>query len=145
MSKKTIEVYDTFTGQIAEVEVSQEVYEEYRRAGWREEKNDCSFFAHEIQFSILIGGKDGAFENFHEFISDYDPTAKAAIEKTLIKEVLTAIRKLKESDRRLVEMIYFENLSEHECAKRLATTQQNIHKIKKRILCDIHKLLNFQK
>ena len=44
MNKKTINVYDTITGQIVEVEVSQEVYEEYKRAGWREEKNNSSFF-----------------------------------------------------------------------------------------------------
>ncbi len=145
MSKKTINVYDTITGQIVEVEVSQEVYEEYKRAGWREEKNNSSFFKHEIQFSILIGGKDGAFENFHEFISDSDPTTKAVIEKILIKEVLTALEKLKTSDRRLIEMIYFDNLTERECAKELETTQQNIHKRKERILYKIHKLIEFQK
>lgn len=141
MNKKTIKVYDTITCQIVEVEVSQEVYEEYKRAGWRDEKNDRSFFEHEIQFSILIGGKDGGFENFHEFISESDRTAKAVIEKALIREVLTAIGKLKTSDRRLIEMIYFENLTERECAKKLVTTQQNIHKKKERILCILNKLL----
>lgn len=145
MNKKTIKVYDTITGQIVDVEVSQEIYEEYKRARWREAKNDRSFFDHEIQYSLLIGGKDGAFENFHEFISEGDPTAKAVIEKVLIKEVLTALGKLKVYDRRLIEMIYFENFTERECAKELETTQQNIHKRKERILYKIHKLLNFQK
>ena len=50
MSKKTINVYDTITGQIVEVEVSQEVYEEYKRAGWREEKTIARFLNMKYSF-----------------------------------------------------------------------------------------------
>ena len=75
MNKKTVKVYDTFKGKVVDVKVSQEVYDEYMRTEWGIKNNNAAFYEHEIQFSMLIGGEDGAFENFHEFIVEDDPTA----------------------------------------------------------------------
>lgn len=66
--KYTLMVYNTVTHRNEEVEVTHEVYHAYRRTGWGIENNDTSFFAHEIQMSGLIGGEEGAYENFKEFI-----------------------------------------------------------------------------
>ena len=66
--KYTLTVYNTVTHRNEEVEVTHEVYHAYRRTGWGIENNDTSFFAHEIQMSGLIGGEEGAYENFKEFI-----------------------------------------------------------------------------
>ena len=68
MKKNTVCVYDTISKSYVEVEVSCEVYTQYNRTKWAIENNNSSFYNHEIQFSALIGGKDGAFENFREFI-----------------------------------------------------------------------------
>ncbi len=141
MNKKIVKVYDTFTGKVVDVEVSKEIYDEYMRTAWNIHDNNESFYEHEIQFSMLIGGEDGAFENFHEFITDGDPTAGSALSKAAFNEVMAAIAKLKKTDRELIHLIYFCEYTEQECADLLGTTQQNIHKKKKRILANIYKLL----
>ena len=59
MKKNPVYVYDTISGKYTEVEVSCEVYTQYNRTKLAIENNNSSFFEHEIQFSALIGGKDG--------------------------------------------------------------------------------------
>ncbi len=39
------------------------------RTAWGIRNNDRRFYAHEVQFSSLLGGSDEAFENFREFPS----------------------------------------------------------------------------
>lgn len=107
MNKKTVKVYDTFKGKVVDVKVSQEVYDEYMRTEWGIKNNNAAFYEHEIQFSMLIGGDDGAFENFHEFIVEDDPTAGYALSKAAFDEVMSAVKKLKKADRELIHMIYF--------------------------------------
>ena len=63
-----ITVYNTLTSKYEEVSVSEEVYRVYMRTSWNIKDNAKSFYAHEIQLSSLIGGDDGAYENFREFI-----------------------------------------------------------------------------
>ena len=145
MNKKTIKVRDTITGKMVEVEVSQEIYEEYMRTEWGIKNNSAAFYKHEIQFSMLIGGEDGAFENFHEFITEGDPTAGSAMNNAALYDVKSVLSKLKSSDRELIHLIYFCEYTEQECAEMLGTTQQNINKKKKRILDNIYKLLENKK
>ena len=70
MSKQCIvTVWNTVTYRYEETAVTQEVYDEYRRGEWRIGKNDDKHCANETPFSALIGGEDGNYENFREFIS----------------------------------------------------------------------------
>ena len=144
MNKKTLKVYDTCTGKYVEVEVSTEIYEAYMRTKWSIENNNNSFFDHEIQFSALIGGNEGCFENFHEFIVD-DTTMSDAIKRTNIESILSLIKDLEPSDKVLLKMIFFDNRSERECASAFGISQKNINKKKKRILAKLHKLLKSKK
>lgn len=141
MKKNTVCVYDTISGKCAEVEVSEEVRIQYNRTKWATENNNSSFYNHEIQFSALIGGKDGAFENFREFITEYDDVEKKAAHKMLVEKLYDCLIFLPESERELIEMLYFENKTERECAEILCTSQQNVHKKKRKILCKLNKLL----
>lgn len=143
MNTKTIQIYDTITGKIVETNVSEEVYREYMRAEWREEKNAASFFEHEIQFSQLIGGNDGAFENFREFVVAGDPTADRAIMIADIEAMLKAIKQLDEEDKELIKMLFYDNLTERECAEHYGINQKNINKKKRRILFKLYKLINY--
>ncbi|MBP3792405.1 MAG: hypothetical protein ILA24_00010 [Ruminococcus sp.] len=140
MNKKTLKIYDTCTGKYVDVPVSDTVYQEYRRAVWREEKNDAHFFDNEIQFSVLIGGNNGNFENFHEFIAE-DHTVAEAIKRTNIDTVLCLIEELEPSDKDLLKMVYVDNRTERECASAFGISQKNINKKKKRILAKLHNLL----
>ena len=64
--KYYLTVFNTCTGVYETVEVTKEVYIGYKRSKWKIENNDRSFYKHEIQFSGLIGGDDGSFDNFKE-------------------------------------------------------------------------------
>lgn len=143
MNTKIIQVYDTITGKMVDVSVSQEVYKEYKRAEWREEKNDSSFFEHEIQFSQLNGGNDGSFENFREFVVVGDPTADRAIMIANIEAMLKAIKQLDDEEKELINKLFFDNMTERECADYYGINQKNINKKKKRILSKLYKLINF--
>lgn len=141
MKNRTVRVYDTATGEVIEIKVSQDIYDEYTRTCWNIHDNNESFFAHEIQFSQLIGGNDGAFENFGEFITEQDPTFDEAVKNMYIEKVLEAVKKLKRSERELIRMIYFENMSEHDCARHYGISCKNINKKKVRILSKLYKLI----
>lgn len=64
----SLTVFNPMTGLYEDVEVTKEVYDEYRRGEWRISKNDDRHSANETPFSALVGGDEGSFENFHEFV-----------------------------------------------------------------------------
>ena len=140
MKKNTVHVYDTISKKIVEVEVSDEVRTHYNRTQWNIDDNNESFFKHEIQFSALIGGRENAFENFREFMPDYD-VEEETDRKMFTERLHNCLKLLSESERNLIIMLFFENKTERECAKILCTSQQNVHKNKKLILCKLNKLL----
>lgn len=129
MKKNTVRVYDTISKKIVEVEVSDKVRTHYNRIQWNIDDNDESFYKHEIQFSALIGGHENAFENFREFMTDYD-VEKETDRKIFTERLYNCLKLLSESERNLIIMLFFENKTERECAKILCTSQQNIHKNK---------------
>lgn len=137
---KKIKVYDTVSKEFVEIEVSEKVHTHYNRTQWNIDDNNESFFKHEIQFSALIGGHENAFENFREFKTDYD-VEEETDRKIFVERLYNCLKLLSESERELIIMLYFENKTERECAKILCTSQQNIHKNKKSILCKLNKLL----
>lgn len=51
--KYTLNIYNTCTGCYEDVEVSEEVYKEYKRSYWREKKNNQKHAYYEIPFSSL--------------------------------------------------------------------------------------------
>ena len=84
MKKNTVRVYDTMSKKYVDVEVSEEVRIHYNRTQWNIDDNNKSFYNHEIQFSALIGGKDGTFENFREFINEHEDVEEKAVYKVLM-------------------------------------------------------------
>ena len=144
MSKNTVRVYDTITKKYVEVEVTENICTYYNRTQWNIDDNDKSFYKHEIQFSALNGNIDGELENFHELHTENDAVEKSVIQNIEFGRLYKCLDKLTDDERRLIAMIYFENKTEAECASLLHTTQQNIHKKKRRILCKLNKLLKLQ-
>lgn len=113
MSKKTyiVESYDPATRKIERVTVTHEVYNAYRRSGWNIADNNQSFFKHEIQMSSLIGGEDGGYDNFREFIGDPEAVDNAVAERMLLEALYKALDQLSESDCDLIRALYFEGKS----------------------------------
>lgn len=138
----TLSVYNTLTGKIEEVEVPEAVYHACRRTGWNIDDNNKSFYAHEIQLSGLIGGEDGAYENFREFINTENTPDSIVPERIQTEELRWILTQLSESDRQLIQALFFEGLTEQKYADQLGVAQQVINRKKHRILKKLKKLLS---
>lgn len=67
--KYVLNIYNTLTGCVEPVEVSEEVYKEYKRSYWRERKNNRKHAYYTIPFSALTVEDDDtdASECYGEF------------------------------------------------------------------------------
>jgi len=136
-----IKVFDTTTGKERNIHVCKEVYDEFRRGRWRIHKNDDKHTANATVFSSLLGGEEGAYENFHEFI-DYDSDPSELMLKAMMVEKLySALEHLEKAERELIDALFFQEMTEREFAKKCAVTQATVHKKKQRILEKIKKFL----
>ena len=144
MSKNIVSVYDTITKRYVEIEVSEKIRTYYNRTQWNIDGNNKSFYKHEIQFSALKGNINGELENFQEFRTENDDVERRVIQNIKCEKLYSCLNELSEDERRLIFAIYFENKTENEVASFLHTTQQNINKKKRRILCKLNKLLKSQ-
>ena len=141
MSKNIVSVYDTITKRYVEIEVSEKIRTYYNRTQWNIDDNNKSFYKHEIQFSALKGNINGELENFQEFRTENDDVERRVIQNIKFEKLYSRLNELSDDERRLIFAIYFENKTENEVASFLHTTQQNINKKKRRILCKLNKLL----
>ena len=69
---------------------------------------------------------------------------RRVIQNIKFEKLYSCLNELSDDERRLIFAIYFENKTENEVACFLHTTQQNINKKKRRILCKLNKLLKSQ-
>ena len=136
-----IKVFDTTAGKERNIHVCKEVYDEFRRGRWRIHKNDDKHTANATVFSSLLGGEDGAYENFHEFI-DYDSDPSELLLKAMMVEKLySALEHLEKAERELIDALFFQEMTERDFAKKCAVAQATVHKKKQRILEKIKKFL----
>ena len=140
--KYTLTVYNTVTYRNEEVEVTRETYHAYRRTGWGIENNDASFFDHEIQMSGLIGGEEGAYENFKEFIDTENIPDNTVLKIMEIEALQKALSVLSDADNKLVQALFYDGLTEQEYAAQVGISQQMINRKKQRILNFLKKLLS---
>ena len=138
-------VYNTLTGGYEDVEVNEAVYNCYRRSAWNIDKNDAKHSANSIPFSALIGGDDGAYENFHEFISDADVTPNAAMDSIYRESLYQAMDSLAENESDLITALFFDRKSEREYAEETGILPMTIHDRKVKILGKLKFLMDFEK
>lgn len=137
----TLSVFNTFTSRYMETEVSKEVYDEYRRGEWRINKNNDKHSSNETPFSALIGGKNGNYENFHEFVSDNDNPERIMTANIQTEKLLEAIASLNKEEQALIHAVFFEDKNDYEYAVQIGVTHQGVNKRKKNILKKIRKFL----
>lgn len=130
----TLTVFNTCTSQYEDVEVTREVYNEFRRGEWRIEKNDDKHRANETPFSELIGGDDGAFENFSEFIDNSLNPESILAESAQINALYSAMDMLSDLDKQLLQALFFDGMTEREYADLTGVFRNAVHKRKVRIL-----------
>ena len=136
-----LSVYNTITGTTEDVEVSEAVYNGYRRGGWSVDYNDQRFHNHETAFSELKGGLDGAYENFDEFRSEQDNPERLVIEKLTSQQLLTALDLLDETERSLLRLLFVDGKSVREAAAICGVSHNAVHKKKQRLQKFLQKFL----
>lgn len=129
-----VTVFNTITRKYEKVSVTQEVYNTYMRTEWNIKDNDERYYAHEIQIGALIGGEDGAFENFNEFIDDSQNPELLFAEQEQTEALYAAINKLCNADRELITAIYFEGMTERSYANKIGIPAMTVHDRKIRAL-----------
>lgn len=137
----SVTVYNTVTSKYEEITVSKAVYDEYRRGEWRIDKNDDKHSANETPFSALIGGEDGGYENFSEFVSDEDNPERILFNADRLKELREAIESLDESDRALVKAIFFEGMTMRQCSQKLGVPLMTLQYRKEQALKKLKNIL----
>ena len=141
--KYAVTTYNSVTKVYEEVEVSEAVYNFYRRSGWNIEDQERLVKKKEIPFSNLKGGDNEAYENFEEFISSVGNLENIYLNSEQRKLLFFALSLLYESERSLIQAIYFQNKTEAEYAEEIEMSQQRVHYRKKRILEKIKQIVNF--
>lgn len=121
-------VFNTLTSRYEKITVSKAIYNEFRRGEWRISKNNDKHKTNETPFSQLIGGDDGAYENFHEFITGKDELVDDLRKRELIDQMYSAISKLPDGEREVIELFYFQNYTSCEIGKIIGITQQAVTK-----------------
>ncbi len=86
-----------------------------------------------------IGGNDGAFENFREFIDNSLNPESIFAENAPIKALYSAIRMLSDLDKQLLQALFFDGMTEREYAERAGVFRNAVHKRKARILAKLKK------
>ena len=141
MEKYEVSVFNTITKQYEMVEVSKEVYEVYKRTEWREEKADATCAIRQIPISSLIGGEFG-LENFHEYVEMCEDIQNQEEELEDLKaRVASAMEKLDQDEKELIQALFFDELSEKEYAALLNISQPAVHKRKVKILAKLKGIL----
>lgn len=132
-------IYDSATGAYHDVEVSQEVYDFYRRDAWAMQRQDTRFYAHEIQFSSLVGGKDGAFENFSEFISREADPQGILCRRVDIKIIVEAFQSLSLPNQHLLYFLVVEGHTERWYGQKMGMHHMTVHNKKERALLQLYR------
>lgn len=142
MENRILKVYDTITRKLVDIEVPQDIYDEYNKLEWRIKKKNRSFYEHEVQFSMLISNSNSSLEGFKEFVSDPKDTVDRAVDIVMTEKLNKCIHLLKPHEKKLIKMLFFDELTENECGTYFNCSQVNIHKAKHRVLSKLYKLLN---
>ena len=142
MENRILKVYDTITRKLVDIEVPQDVYDEYKKLEWRIKKKNRSFYEHEVQFSMLISNSNSSLEGFKEFVSNPEDTVDKAVNVVLTEDLKMCFHLLKPHEKKLIKMLFFDELTENECGTYFNCSQVNIHKAKHRVLSKLYKLLN---
>ena len=112
------------------------------RWGW--DADFCRWYAHEIQYSALIGGDDGAYENFREFVNTEDTPENACLEESVRQSLHNILGLLTPDEYHLIYALFFQGLSEEAYGRKIGASQQAVHKRKIRILKKIKKFFDWE-
>jgi len=119
-----------------EIPVTDEVYEEYYRFKWREEKQYQASLKHEIPIDILIeSGNERSTVHNQKLVSEI-------VEDKLMLEILmSALDKLTKDERHIIDEIYFNDKTERETADKLGLPRKTMTYKRDKILSKLKNIL----
>ena len=143
MSKENyvVSIHNALTGITEDIEVSEAIYNGYRRSFWTIRRNDGRFRENEIPFSDLKGGLDGAYENFDEFRSEQDDPEKIVIKALALQDLQHVFADLTDSEQELLRAFYAEGKSVRQAAADMGLPHMTVQSQKARLLRKLKKLL----
>jgi len=143
MSKKHIIRIDGKT-----VEVSDEIYTFLKRSDWNNDyaqikrKREKNIINPKSQTVKIIPSKEISLDRLMamgiEIPDNSEPFEDVVIRKILLNQ---ALAQLTADERFLIYELYYSDKTERELAEELHKTQQNIHKMKHKILCKLYEIL----
>mgnify|MGYP001028362902 CR=1 FL=1 len=134
MNGKTymLRVWNTLTNTYDTVAVTQEVYNEYRRSYWREEKGDVQYQNRTLPLYEAVLNKDRAVHTDPEHILEG---------KEQMEALASALQQLGRDEYELFEALFFDELTEAQYARKLGVSQQAVNQRKQRIKKHLRKML----
>ena len=134
--KYEITFYNCTGNKYESIEVSKDVYDEYRRDQWRMDKEDLKHSSNEIPFSALVGSEED-LDNFREFAFD-EVFDEEDTENERLKLAIQALDMLSDKMRERYILHYLngvttkdiaesENVSEYSVKESLRLAQKKIN------------------
>jgi RNA polymerase sigma factor (sigma-70 family) len=119
------------------VSVSKDIYIELKRSKWRSDKQDEAWRTRLISYEDLSWfGSDAPTTRAQKLVEDI------VTDKILLESLLSALDKLTDDERYLINSLFYEEKTEREAAKFFGCSKTLIHKRKEIIL---RKLKDFLK
>lgn len=127
MAKHILNIYNTLTGKYEDVEVSEEVFNTYRRSYWNEKYHNRVEEANTIILSTLTYSNSDGEESIVNTLTDGTPSVEdSTMQKETLSEVIAATRELSTVMQRRFFMRYVQGLTNREIAIIEKTTVQAI-------------------
>lgn len=130
------------------VEVSDEIYEILNKSDRRikyveKDLKETRYIINQKKATVKeIPSREDSLDRLMEIGKDFADCASDFQDSTILKIMLDeALAKLSDEERYLITQLFYFNRTERELAAELHQTQQNINKIKQRILCKLYEIL----
>ena len=130
------------------VEVSDEIFEILKKSDRRikyveHDLKETRYIINQEKATVKeIPSREDSLDRLMALGFDFTDSAtefdEAVVEKIMLEQ---ALEKLSDEERYLITQLFYFNRTERELAAELRQTQQNIHKIKQRILCKLYEIL----
>ena len=130
------------------VEVSEEIYTYLKRSDWNNDyaqikrKREKIIINPKSQTVKIIPSKEISLDRLMAMGIEI-PDNSEPFEDTVIRNILLnqALAQLTADERFIIFELYFGNKTERELAEKMHKTQQNINKMKRKIMCKLYEIL----
>lgn len=121
------------------ISVSEQVYRTYKRAEWREEKQDAVRRDRECSFDYMTEHDLDGQAVFEQELVD-----EIVADKLLLDELYAALAELTDDERFLIDELFFKEKSEREVSQKAGISAVAVHKRKHKILDKLCRFIKYR-